>query len=209
LRLYERLIRHPVCDSRDAVFDEHDVEIDEHAQTLVGQSQVRQQLFLVYRGESFDRFDLHDDLVLHNQIRPKPHLDPRALIGNRNWLLADNAKTSSFQFVGQNCFVERTPAGRVREWCGCGKPRPQSASPLRSLSCKTTSRKESLAKTPSSPRKLRTQNPTRGTAVQAGIVHNLEMAPVDGEERQAVPANEYGRRSGVDPEGIGVVPEPT
>jgi hypothetical protein len=74
---------------------------------------------------------------------------------------------------------------------------------------KTTSRKESLAKTPSSPRKLRTQNPTRGTVVQAGIVHNLEMAPVDGEERQAVPANEYGRRSGVDPEGIGVVPEPT
>ena len=70
-RLYERLIRHPVCDSRDAVFDERDVEIDEHAQTLVGQSQVRQQLFLVYRGESFDRFDLHDYLVVHN-TQPDP-----------------------------------------------------------------------------------------------------------------------------------------
>ena len=42
------LIRHPVGDARDAVFDERNVEIDEQPQTFIRQPQVSQELFLVY-----------------------------------------------------------------------------------------------------------------------------------------------------------------
>jgi len=41
------------------------------------------------------------------------------------------------------------------------------------------------------------------------LADNSRMAPVDGEELQTVPANEYGRRSGNRSRRIGVVPEPT
>jgi hypothetical protein len=166
---------------------------------LVGESQVRQQLFLVYRGEGFDRFDLHDYLVLHNQIRLKSHLDPRTLIGNRNWLLADRAKTPSFQFVGQNCFVDGLQQAGSESGVDAVSGVHNLLRHFVLCHAQTTSRERISRKDAKLAKKTSNENSTRGTAVQAGIVHNLEMAPVDREELQAVP--EYGRRSGVDPEG--------
>jgi len=47
LRLGVRIIFEAVDNTRDAVFDERHLKVDEQSQSLVGEAKIRQQLFLV------------------------------------------------------------------------------------------------------------------------------------------------------------------
>src|SRR5437899_9222844 len=78
--LWVRSVRKSIHDAGDAVLDEGDVEVDEQSQTLIGQAQMSQELFLVNGCHGIDRFDLHNYLVLDDQVCAESHLDPDLLI---------------------------------------------------------------------------------------------------------------------------------
>src|ERR1035438_10904333 len=60
LRLGVRIVFEAVDNTRDAIFDERHLKVDEQAQTLVGEAKIRQQLFLVNWSEKFDGLHFHD-----------------------------------------------------------------------------------------------------------------------------------------------------
>ena len=96
-----------IDDSRNAIFDQRHVEVDQQAKTLVGQSEIGQQLLLVDRGQRLDRFDLHNDLVFDHQVGAEAGIDPDILIDHRNGLLAYGAETATAQFIRQDCLINR------------------------------------------------------------------------------------------------------
>ena len=56
-RLCVMIVFQPVDDSRDAVFDQRHVKVDQQAKPLVGESEVGQKLLLVDREEYLNGFD--------------------------------------------------------------------------------------------------------------------------------------------------------
>ena len=44
----------PINDARDSFLDERDVEVDQQAEALVSQPEIREELFFVNRGEGLD-----------------------------------------------------------------------------------------------------------------------------------------------------------
>ena len=71
-RLGVRIVFETVDNSRDAVFDQRPVEVDQQAKTLVGESEIGQKLLLVNRSQQFDGLDFHDDLIFDHKIGPNP-----------------------------------------------------------------------------------------------------------------------------------------
>jgi len=61
-RLGVRIFFQPVDDAGNSVFDERHLEIDEQAQSLVGEPEVGQELLPVNRSEEFDGLHLYDYL---------------------------------------------------------------------------------------------------------------------------------------------------
>jgi hypothetical protein len=88
LRLGVRIVFEAVDNTRDAIFDERHLKVDEQAQTLVGEAKIRQQLFLVNWSEKFDGLHFHDHFVLDNHVGPKSSIDADVFINYRNRLLA-------------------------------------------------------------------------------------------------------------------------
>src|SRR2546426_8552024 len=105
--LWVRSVRKSIHDAGDAVLEEGDVEVDEQSQTLIGQAQMSQELFLVNGCHGIDRFDLHHYLVLDDQVCAESHLDPDLLIDNRDRWLPHRVQTPLLQFVCQDHFVDR------------------------------------------------------------------------------------------------------
>ena len=83
-----------VDNTRDAVFDERHLEVDEQPQTLVSEAKVRQELFLVNRSEKLDGFHLHDHLVFDNHVGAESGINTDVLVDHRNRLLARRTQTS-------------------------------------------------------------------------------------------------------------------
>jgi hypothetical protein len=90
-----RIFFESVDNPPDAIFNECPLEVDEQAQSLVSKAKIRQQLFLVNRGEEFDGFHFHDHLVLDNYVGAESSIDANVLVDYRNRLLADCAEASS------------------------------------------------------------------------------------------------------------------
>ena len=74
----------PVHDSCDAVFNEHDVKVDQQAKPLVGEPKIGQKLLLVDREKQLDGFDFHDDFLFDHQISPESGVNADVLIDHRN-----------------------------------------------------------------------------------------------------------------------------
>src|SRR5450755_2237240 len=105
LRLGVRIIIEAVDNTRDAIFDERHLKVDEQAQTLVGEAKIRQQLFLVNWSEKFDGFHFHDHLVLDNHVGPKSSIDADVFINYRNRLLAHCPEAPASQLKCQNRII--------------------------------------------------------------------------------------------------------
>ena len=88
LRLGVRIVVEAVDNTRDAIFDERHLKVDEQAQTLVSEAKVGKKLLLMNRSEKLDRLHFHDHLVLDNHVGPKSSIDADVFINYRNRLLA-------------------------------------------------------------------------------------------------------------------------
>ena len=75
-----RLLLKAVHNANDAVFDQLFSKIDEQTQPLVGQPEIRQQLFLVNRRQALHRFELHNHLAFHDQIGFEANLQLHAFV---------------------------------------------------------------------------------------------------------------------------------
>ena len=87
-----RIFFETIHNADDAVFDERHLEVDEQAQTLVGEPKVCQKLFLVNRGENLYRLHFDNHFVFNDQVGPKAGIDANTLIDDRNPLLARQVK---------------------------------------------------------------------------------------------------------------------
>jgi len=65
------IVFQPVDDSRDAVFIQRHLKVDQQAKSLVGEPEIGQEMLLVDRVEHLDGLDFHDDLVFDHQIGPE------------------------------------------------------------------------------------------------------------------------------------------
>jgi len=113
-RLCVIIVFQPVDDSRDTVFDQRHVEVDQQAKTLVGETEIGQKLLLVNRGKHLDGFDFDDDLVFDDQIGPESSIDTDVLLDYRNRLLAHRAETPAAQFIRQDGIVNRFQQARAK-----------------------------------------------------------------------------------------------
>ena len=117
LRLCERFFFQSVDDSRDAVLDQGCVTVDQQPKALVGEPQVGQELLFVHRGHNLDRLDLHDHLILDDQVGPEPGVDPDGSLNHGDRRLAHGAESTLRSFVRQhslrNRFQPSWPQGRM------------------------------------------------------------------------------------------------
>ncbi len=95
----------PVDDPDDSILNQAYVEIDEQSQALIGKTQVCHQLLLMHRRNQFQRFDLDNDFVFHNQVGPKAVVDAKRVVNDRNRMLAQNPEAPAFQFMRKDCLV--------------------------------------------------------------------------------------------------------
>lgn len=102
-----RLFFQSVDDTGDAVLDQHSIEVDQQAQSFVGQPQIGKKLLFVNRREDFDRLDLDDHPILDNQIRAEPDVDPNRSLDHGDWLLAYGPESTLSQFIGEHRMVNR------------------------------------------------------------------------------------------------------
>jgi hypothetical protein len=71
----KRLLRQAIHDSLYAILDQFDIEVDQQTEAEVHEAKMSQQLLLVYVGEFFHGFDLHDHLAFDDQIRSEANVD--------------------------------------------------------------------------------------------------------------------------------------
>jgi hypothetical protein len=90
---------------RDAILQQNHAEPDQKAHLDVQESQVRPQLSLIHRMQSFLAFELNSNSPFHDQMRSKPAIKLRSLIDQRHGLLPRNAKSKLFAFVCQTSLV--------------------------------------------------------------------------------------------------------
>ena len=66
-----------VDDAADAFLERRATEIDKQSDGLAGQAKIGQQLFAMCRVQPFDRFDLHQQAVIDEQIDTKGRVEAR------------------------------------------------------------------------------------------------------------------------------------
>ena len=54
-----------------------------------------------------DRLDLHDDLILYDEVRTERICDGKRFVDNADRLLAAHVEAASFKFEGENGFIDR------------------------------------------------------------------------------------------------------
>src|SRR5438132_4082310 len=113
-RLCVIIVFQSVHDSRDAVFNQCYVEVDQQAKPLVGETEIGQKLLLVDWGEQLDGFDFHDDLFLDHQIGPESGIDADTVIDHRNRLLAHCAEAPPAQLIRQDCLINGFQQARTQ-----------------------------------------------------------------------------------------------
>src|SRR5580658_10061970 len=57
-----------VDDSPNTIFEHRGAKIDKQAERLLRKAQIRQQLFVMYRRNRLNRFELNDENLIHEQI---------------------------------------------------------------------------------------------------------------------------------------------
>ena len=107
-----RIFFQPVDDVCNAIFDERHLEVDEQAQTLVGEPQVGQKLLLVNRSENLDGFHFHDHLIFDDQVGAEAGVNAHTVVDHRNRLLPHRAQTPAAQFICQDWIVDRFEQAR-------------------------------------------------------------------------------------------------
>ena len=98
-RLCVRIVFKSIHNTRDAIFDQGHLEVDQQAKTLVCQPEIGQKLLLVNRGNHFDGFDFHDDLVFHDQVSAECDVNADVLLDDWNRLLAHRVQTPAAQLI--------------------------------------------------------------------------------------------------------------
>ena len=111
-RLCVIIVFQSVDDSRDAVFDQRHLEVDQQAKPLVGEPEIGEKLLLVDREEHLDGFDFYDDFIFDHQIGPESRIHADAVIDHRNRLLAHCAETPPAQLLRQNRLINRFQQAR-------------------------------------------------------------------------------------------------
>ena len=104
-----------VKDSGDAVLYQHDVEIHQEADLLVGQTKVGEKLLLVDRCDCLDGLDLDDDFIVDDQVGIETRLNGNSVVNDGDRVLTNEGQALLFQFARECRFVYRFP-----------KPRPET-----------------------------------------------------------------------------------
>jgi hypothetical protein len=97
------IIDHPP----DAVAKDHDVEVDQQADTNIQQTKVREQLRVVNGMKCLFAFGLDYDTPFDDQVGSKAAFEFDAFIDEWNGLLALYVQSQFLQFVGEACFIRR------------------------------------------------------------------------------------------------------
>ena len=63
------------------------VEVEEETDALSTETKVRQQLGAVYGMDGFDRLQLHNDSIFHQEVNPIACIDPQAVVLDWQWQL--------------------------------------------------------------------------------------------------------------------------
>jgi hypothetical protein len=130
LRLGVRIVFEAVDDAENAIFDQRHLEVDEQAQSLVGQPEIGQKLLFVDWREEFDGLHFHNHFLLDDQVGAEAGVDADFLVDHRDRLLPSCSETSTIQLVRQDCIVNRfqqarsecgvNAEGRVHDFLGDG-----------------------------------------------------------------------------------------
>jgi hypothetical protein len=94
-----RIFFEPIDDAGNAIFDECHLEVDEQAQSLVGEPEIGQKLLPVNRSEDLDRFYFDNHLVFDDQIGPESGVDADILVDYWDRLLPNRPESPAIQFV--------------------------------------------------------------------------------------------------------------
>lgn len=94
-----------IGDSGDAVLQQFDIEVDEQAQTLITEFQVRKQLGLMNLGNNLYRLKFNDDAVLDEKVEAIAGVDSKPVVDQRQLELSNNAVSTLPQLVFQASLV--------------------------------------------------------------------------------------------------------
>ena len=100
-----RFVRHSVGDAFDAMPDELLTEIDEQPEAFVHQPQIGEHLLAVGRVERCDRFHVHEDAIIDDQIRTEPFIERDPIPYDWNRHLSFDEVAVFAQFVCEGNFV--------------------------------------------------------------------------------------------------------
>jgi hypothetical protein len=114
LRLGEKSFLQSIYNPCNPVPDQSNIEIDQQAQSFIRQPEVGKKLFLVHRSDLRERLDFHDDLVLDQQVRAKPHLKQGPFVDKGYRLLPCETETSLLQLAPYDLFVNGFEEARTK-----------------------------------------------------------------------------------------------
>jgi hypothetical protein len=86
----------PIDEPRDAVPQQRHIEIQQVTQLETAEPEIAQQLAAMHRQDLFDRFQLHNDAVLHKKVDTVSVVDRKLLVTDRNRDLPARAQTKLF-----------------------------------------------------------------------------------------------------------------
>src|SRR5689334_2986733 len=101
------------CETPNSVFDQRDVEVDQQAETAVGEFQVGQELRLVNGEQLLDGLQFHNDTSFNEQIEFQPGVDLNVVIPDRKQQLPLHLQSLPSELVNQTSFIDRLKKART------------------------------------------------------------------------------------------------
>lgn len=100
-------LRHSVGNAFDSIFKTDFAEVDQQPETTITQSQLSENLFAMDGGESFDRFQFNDDLILDQKVSAETFVKNEFIIVDGNCDLSLDPNSLLPQFVSKADLVNR------------------------------------------------------------------------------------------------------
>jgi hypothetical protein len=91
----------------DAILKRCDLKIDQQTDVLAREAQVREQLRLIDRRDSFRALELDYNRTLYHQVHPVTAIQANALVLDREIYLARESKLSQGQLMAEAFFISR------------------------------------------------------------------------------------------------------